>query len=128
MKFSSGYWTIVDPTNGFIALRAQAVRQLNLDRLSDRYFFEIDLLCQFGLHRRVIAELEMPALYGDERSSLSIPHVMMSFPMKLAARFARRLLVNYLIVEINVGSLCALIGLPLIWLAGALRSAGHPLP
>lgn len=123
VKFSSGYWTIVDPTNGFIALRADAVHQVNLDRLADRYFFEIDLLCQFGLRRRVIAELEMPALYGDERSSLSIPHVMMSFPMKLAARFARRLLVNYLIVEINVGSLCGLIGLPL--LAAAIVFGGH---
>jgi hypothetical protein len=71
----------------------------------------------------VIAELEMPARYGDESSSLSIPHVMMSFPMKLAARFARRLLVNYLIVEINVGSLCGLIGLPL--LAAAIVFGGH---
>jgi len=117
VKFSSGYWTIVDPTNGFIALRAGAVRQVTIERLADRYFFEIDLLCLFGLRRRAIAELEMPAIYGGEHSSLSIPRVLFSFPLKLAARFARRLLVNYLIVEINVGSLCGLIGLPLLLFA-----------
>ena len=117
VKFSSGYWTIVDPTNGFIAVRASAVRQLSIDRLADRYFFEIDLLCRFGLRKRAIAELEMPAIYAGEHSSLSVPRVLFSFPLKLAARFLRRLLINYLIVEMNVGSLCGLIGLPLLLIA-----------
>ena len=115
VKFSSGYWTIVDPTNGFIALRAEAIRDTDLSRLSDRYFFETDLLCTFGLRRRVIAELEMPAIYHSESSSsLSIPRVLFSFPPKLFVRFLRRLLINYLVVEMNVGSLCGLIGLPLL--------------
>lgn len=114
IKFSSGYWTIVDPTNGFIALRADALRELDLNALAERYFFEIDLLCMLGLRRRTVAELEMPAIYRNERSSLSIGHTLLSFPPKLAARFLRRLLVNYLVVEINLGSLCGLIGIPLL--------------
>jgi glycosyltransferase involved in cell wall biosynthesis len=115
IKFSSGYWTIVDPTNGFIALRAETIRDIDLSVLADRYFFEADLLCMFGLRRRVIAELEMPAIYhGESSSSLSIPRVLFSFPPKLFARFLRRLLINYLVVEVNVGSLCGLIGLPLL--------------
>jgi dolichol-phosphate mannosyltransferase len=80
VKFSSGYWTIVDPSNGFIALRATAISAEDLRGLAERYFFEIDLLCTLGLQRRVIAELEMPAIYPeDSRSSLSIPNVMFSF-------------------------------------------------
>jgi glycosyltransferase involved in cell wall biosynthesis len=114
IKFSSGYWTIVDPTNGFLALRTSAVREADLDALAERYFFEIDLLCTLGLQRRTIAELEMPAIYAGERSSLSVPHALMTFPPRLAARFFRRLLVNYLIVEINLGSLCGMIGIPLL--------------
>jgi dolichol-phosphate mannosyltransferase len=117
IKFSSGYWTIVDPTNGFIALRADALRATEIERLADRYFFEIDLLCSFGIRRRGIAELEMPAIYGGERSSLSISSALLTFPFKLASRFLLRLLVNYLIVELNVGSLCGLIGLPLLLFA-----------
>lgn len=123
IKFSSGYWTIVDPSNGFVALRASAIGPRDLEALADRYFFEADLLCLLGLRRRVIAELEMPAIYGAERSSLSIPRVLLSFPPKLAARFLRRLLVNYLIVEINVGSLCGLIGIPIFLFA--LAFGGH---
>jgi glycosyltransferase involved in cell wall biosynthesis len=123
VKFSSGYWTIVDPTNGFIAMRAAALRQIAVERLADRYFFEIDLLCQLGLGKRVIAELEMPSIYAGEHSSLSIPRVLLSFPPKLAARFVRRLLVNYLVVEINVGSLCGLVGFPLLLVA--ILFGGH---
>lgn len=123
IKFSSGYWSIVDPTNGFIAVRAGALRATEIDRLDDRYFFETDLLCAFGLRRRVIAELEMPAIYAGEHSSLSIANALFSFPGKLAARFLRRLLINYLIVEMNVGSLCGLIGFPL--LTAAMFFGGH---
>jgi dolichol-phosphate mannosyltransferase len=114
VKFSSGYWTIVDPTNGYIALRSTALERLNTAALADRYFFEIDLLCQFGLARRAIAELEMPAIYGNENSSLSIGRALVEFPGKLLARFLRRVLINYLVVEINVGSICGIIGIPLL--------------
>ncbi|HEX3463952.1 MAG TPA: glycosyltransferase family 2 protein [Candidatus Elarobacter sp.] len=117
IKFSSGYWTIVDPTNGFLALRADAVREPDLAGLAERYFFEIDLLCMLGLRRRTIAELEMPAIYAGEHSSLSIPNVLFTFPPRLAARFLRRLLVNYLVVEINLGSLCGIVGIPLLLFA-----------
>jgi dolichol-phosphate mannosyltransferase len=123
VKFSSGYWTITDPTNGFVAMRGEALSRMNVASLAERYFFEIDLLCAFGLRRRVICELEMPAIYAGETSSLSIPVVLFSFPPRLFVRFVRRLLVNYLVIEINVGSLCAAFGLPL--LVFALVFGGH---
>jgi glycosyltransferase involved in cell wall biosynthesis len=116
VKFSSGYWTLVDPTNGFIAIRAEALRHVALERLADRYFFEIDLLCSFGLRRRTIAELEMPAIYAGETSSLSVSHALVAFPWRLFTRFVRRFLVNYVVVEINVASFCALLGIPLLFL------------
>ena len=123
VKFSSGYWTIVDPTNGFIAVRARALQETALPALADRYFFEIDLLCSFGLRRRPIAELEMPAIYGNQPSSLSITKALFDFPAKLFWRFLRRIIINYVVFEINVGSLCGFIGLPL--LVAALIFGGH---
>lgn len=114
VKISSGYWTLVDPTNGFIAARVDALRQIDLDALAERYFFEIDLLCALGLQRRIVAEFEMPAIYAGEHSSLSISRALLSFPARLLTRFLRRILVNYLIVEINVGSLCGAFGIPML--------------
>lgn len=114
VKASSGYWTLVDPTNGFLAFRAEAIGQIALDTLADRYFFEIDVLCALGLSRRAIAELEMPSIYKDERSSLSIRRVLWEFPPLLLWRFLRRIALNYFIVEFNVATVCAVIGLPLL--------------
>jgi glycosyltransferase involved in cell wall biosynthesis len=123
VKFSSGYWTLVDPTNGYLAIRAESLASVALAKLADRYFFEIDLLCAFGLGRRVIAEMEMPAIYGGENSSLSIWRALFGFPLKLAARFIRRIVFNYFITEINLGSVCAAIGIPLLIVA--LVFGGH---
>lgn len=114
VKFASGYWTVVDPTNGFIAMRASMLKRVNLSRLADRYFFEIDLLCSLGLQRVPIAELQMPAIYGNERSSLVIRRVLGDFLRRLATRTVRRFVLNYVVTEINVGSLYAIIGVPLI--------------
>jgi glycosyltransferase involved in cell wall biosynthesis len=114
VKFSSGYWTIVDPTNGFVAVRSDAFESIDLRSLADRYFFEIDLLCALGLRKRGIAEMEMPARYAGEHSSLSISRVLLSFPPRLFTRFVKRLLVNYVVTELNVASLCALIGIPML--------------
>lgn len=119
VKFSTGYWSVVDPTNGFIALRADAVAQSTLERLANRYFFEIDLLCWFGLRRRVIAEVEMPAIYAGAHSSLSIGRILLDFPGRLLVRYLQRLLINYVVVEINVGTLCAALGIPAL-LAGLI--------
>ncbi len=49
--------------------------------------------------------------------------MLASFPPLLVKRFLRRILVNYLIVEINVGTLCGLIGFPL--LLAAIVFGGH---
>ena len=119
VKFSSGYWSIVDPTNGFLATRREVILNTDLDALADRYFFETDLLCAFGLRRRVVAEVEMPAIYSDEPPGPWGLRTLLPFPVKLTQRFFRRLLLNYLIVEINVGSLCGLIGFPLLAFAVA---------
>ncbi|HZV64622.1 MAG TPA: glycosyltransferase family 2 protein, partial [Telluria sp.] len=43
-KLSSGYWDLFDPTNGYTAIHADAARHLPFDKISQRYFFETDML------------------------------------------------------------------------------------
>jgi len=114
VKIASGYWTLVDPTNGYFAMRTDDIRRLDLRMLDDRYFFEIDLLCALGRQKAPIAEMEMPAIYRGEHSSLSIGRALLTFPLHLADRFARRLLMSYLITEINVATMCLALGIPLL--------------
>jgi dolichol-phosphate mannosyltransferase len=122
VKLTSGYWNVIDPTNGYIACRTDALRDLDIARLADRYFFEIDLLCALGLRRAAIAELEMEPIYAGEHSSLSVVRTLLSFPAPLFARFVRRLFVQYVLADINVATLYAALGVPL-FLGGAVFGA-----
>jgi len=38
-KLSSGYWTIMDPTNGFFAIHARVAELLDDERIARRFFF-----------------------------------------------------------------------------------------
>ncbi len=83
VKLASGYWSNFDPANGFIAVRAEILQRIDLARLHKRYFFESGFLIQLGILRAVIQDVAIPARYGDEHSSLSIPRTLFGFPPKL---------------------------------------------
>ncbi|MHA1113581.1 MAG: glycosyltransferase family 2 protein, partial [Alphaproteobacteria bacterium] len=63
-KLSSGYWSIFDPTNGYTAIHATALRALDLTRVSRRYFFESDMLVQLSSVRAFVGDVPMDAVYG----------------------------------------------------------------
>jgi glycosyltransferase involved in cell wall biosynthesis len=117
VKAASGQWGVMDPTNGYTAIHRRALDELELDRLAERYFFESDVLIQLGIAGMAVADVAMPARYGDEESSLRISRVLRDFPPLLVRGFLRRLLIRYFVADFNLGSLYLLIGLPLL-LAG----------
>lgn len=112
-KFASGYWNILDPTNGYLAFNGRLLPGINWKGLADCYFFEISALCELGLKRATIAEMEMDTIYGQEPSSLSILRTLLAFPPKLAWLSMRRVLLQYFLFDINLGSLYMLLGVAL---------------
>ena len=111
-KFSSGYWSVIDPTNGFTALSRAAWFQLDCDTLERRYFFESDVLYQLGIANAVVQDVAMPAVYNGEPSSLDITRVALEFPPKYLKRFVKRIGFRYFLREFNIASLEILFGLP----------------
>lgn len=112
-KLSSGYWNVMDPTNGFTAIHAEVLRQLPLDKLARGYFFESDLLFRLGTIRAVVCDVPMPARYGDEKSSLAIGRVAGEFARKHAANTAKRLFYSYYLRGFNIASIEIALGVPL---------------
>jgi dolichol-phosphate mannosyltransferase len=113
-KLSSGYWDIMDPTNGFTAIGRAALERLDLDLIEPRYFFESDMLFRLSLIRAVVRDVPMRAIYGDEKSSLRIRRVAVEFPCKYMVRAVKRFGYLYLLRDFNMGSLHTLFGAPLI--------------
>ncbi len=117
-KLSSGYWDLFDPTNGYTAIHRDAASHLPFNKISQRYFFESDILFRLNLLRAVVVDIPMDAKYGDEVSNLKISRIIGEFFIKHARNLAKRIFYNYYLrdmslasIELPVGFLLILFGL-----------------
>ncbi len=110
-KLSTGYWELFDPTNGFIAIKADVVKLINLDKIDNRYFFETDLLFRSSLNEFVIKEIYMDAKYGEENSNLKPLVEVSNFFFKHFIIFSKRIFYHYFLLDFNPGSISLLISI-----------------
>lgn len=111
VKSVSGYWGVMDPTNGFTAIHKTALQRLRLEKLDRGYFFETDMLYQLNTIRAVLAQVPMDSVYGNSNSSLHISKILIQFPLKLLNRLLKRLVFNYFVRDFNSASLQLILGL-----------------
>lgn len=114
VKAASGYWNLMDPTNGYTAINKHALEELDLDNIAKRYFFESDMLINLNIENAVVVDVEIPAKYGDEESSLSITKTLVGFPPKLFKGLCKRIFLKYFIYDFNMLSLYLVVGLPML--------------
>ena len=124
VKLASGYWRTFDPCNGYIALRGDLLRRLDMSRLDDRYFFEISLLCEAYTLCARVTDVPMAPEYGNETSSLNPIGVIPNFSLRLVQRSVRRIFISYFMRDFNVVSLFLLTGIPAI-VFGVAWSVSH---
>ncbi|WP_231907934.1 glycosyltransferase family 2 protein [Cupriavidus sp. USMAHM13] len=109
-KLSTGYWDIFDPTNGYTAIHADVARRLPFDRISERYFFETDLLFRLGTYRAVVVDIPMDAVYGDEVSNLKVSKIIGEFMMKHIRNFGKRIFYSYFLRDLSLASIELVVG------------------
>lgn len=109
-KFTHGYWDIMDPTNGYTAITSDALARLPLNKIENRYFFESDMLFRLYIARAVVRDVVMNAVYGEEKSHLSISKTLVTFPAKLAKRFVKRIIYQYFVRDFSIASLSLISG------------------
>ncbi len=112
-KLSSGYWRILDPTNGFTAIHAEVLKSIPLFKVSDRYFFESDLLFRLNIARAVVQDVPMHARYGEEKSNLQIHKVILPFLLGHLRNAVKRIFYTYFLRDFNIATLELLAGLAL---------------
>ena len=123
-KAATGYWHCFDPTNGFVAIRADVLSQLPLKKIDPSYFFETSMLSHLYVLGAVVKEVPMPARYVGETSSLSITRVLRQFPGKLVWSLIRRLVLKNFVYDFNLESFHIMAGMPLL-LLGMLYGGYH---
>ncbi|MBM3527013.1 MAG: glycosyltransferase family 2 protein [Alphaproteobacteria bacterium] len=137
-KLSSGYWSVFDPANGFLAVHAAVFDLIPKDKLASRFFFESDLLFRLNLVRANVVDIPLRATYAGETSNLRARREAMPFLWYLTRNFCKRVIYSYFVRDFSIGSIYLLCGLPILlfglifglteWIAhvrsGALASAG----
>ncbi|ALO36434.1 glycosyl transferase family 2 [Colwellia sp. MT41] len=103
-KFSSGYWSVFDPTNGYIAIHKAALIKLELKNISERYFFESDMLIKLGDVRALVVDVPMEAVYGEEESNLKISNIFFQFFIGNIKATLRRIIYSYYMRDFNIAS------------------------
>jgi glycosyltransferase involved in cell wall biosynthesis len=114
-KLSSGYWDLFDSTNGYTAIHAQVARYLPFAKISQRYFFETDILFRLNTLRAVVVDVPMEAKYGDEVSNLKVSKIVGEFLFKHVCNFLKRIFYNYYLRDMSLASIELPMGLLLLF-------------
>ena len=91
-KLSTGYWDLFDPANGFLAIHRKVASRLPLDKIDQGYFFETDLLFRAGILMAKVMETPVEAIYGSERSGVSLLRQATPFLWKSLRNTGKRIL------------------------------------
>ncbi|AGB16195.1 glycosyl transferase [Halovivax ruber XH-70] len=100
-KIASGYWGMVDPQNGYTAISGEALEAIDLDSLYTEYGFANDLLVVLNAEGFAIADVAMPAVYGDERSHISYRTFVPRLSWLLWRRFLHRLGIRFVVQDFH---------------------------
>ena len=119
-KISSGYWTVMDPTNGAICITTEMLQKLPIDRIDKRWFFESDLLFYLYLEEAVVFDFPITSNYGLEQSNLKIRKVVLRFLWKHFKNANKRYLYIYLLRQFQIATLYLPIGL-MLFMFGMLK-------
>jgi glycosyltransferase involved in cell wall biosynthesis len=104
-KLSTGYWDLFDPTNGYTAIHTKVARHLPFDKISQRYFFETDMLFRLNTLRAVVTDVPMDAQYGEEISNLKWSEIVGEFLYKHARNFLKRIFYSYYLRDMSLASI-----------------------
>lgn len=111
-KIASGYWTTMDPQNGYTVISAAALRTIELDEMYEGYGYCNDLLVKLNASGLRVADVPQPARYGDEESSIRYHTYIPSVSLMLLRNFLWRLRVKYLVREFHPLALLYVLGAP----------------
>ena len=116
-KISSGYWNMIDPVNGYLAIRREVLELLPFEMIHKRFFFESSMLIALRIIRAVVVDVPMDARYGIEKSNIRLIRVMVEFPYELTKGFIRRVWLTKILHSLTIEAILGICGLGLISLS-----------
>ena len=100
-KVASGYWKTMDPQNGYTAISHYALENVGIGSMYEYYGYCNDLLVKLNAKGMRVADVAMPAVYGDEASSIKYRTYIRKVSLMLLRNFLWRLKVKYLVLDFH---------------------------
>jgi len=110
-KAASGYWHIVDPQNGYTALTRETWAQIPWEKVAPRYDFENDLLIWLNIADVRVRDVNIPARYGAEQSTLRVTSAAPRMLRTFFLGFWRRMWFKYTMWSFSPVALLFYVGL-----------------
>ena len=110
-KASSGYWNLVDPQNGYTAVTVKSLQRLPLEKIHRRYDFENDILIWLNIAGVRATDVPIPAVYGNETSTMRLWRVVPRIMATLIAGGWRRMWRKYILWDFSPIALLLIVGL-----------------
>ncbi len=109
-KIASGYWKTMDPQNGYTAISGYALANVGIENMYEYYGYCNDLLVKLNAKGMRVADVAIPAVYGDEESSITYTTYIRKVSGMLLRNFLWRLKVKYLVLDFHPLALFYLFG------------------
>ncbi|MFW6195843.1 MAG: glycosyltransferase family 2 protein [Thermoplasmatota archaeon] len=113
-KISSGYWKMMDPQNGYTAISHYALRNIGIKGMYEFYGYCNDLLVKLNAKDMNIADVSVPAVYGEEASNIRYRSYILKVSGMLTKNFFWRLKSKYLLLDFHPLALFYLFGMGLV--------------
>lgn len=113
-KIASGYWQMVDPQNGYTAISARALEQLDLSDIYPRYGYCNDILVKLNIWGFRVVNVPHPARYGLEKSDIRYSTYIVKLSRLLLTDFLERLKTKYVVMSFHPLVFYYLFGIALV--------------
>lgn len=120
VKFSTGYWSVADPLNGYTALKVATFQDLDIENISKRYDFEVSMFVQLSLIGAKIKDVAIPARYGSEKSTIRLHREAPRAVKVLIKGFFKRMIIRYTLfsfhpIALFYGTSCLMLMWTFLW-------------
>lgn len=109
-RFTTGYWKISDPNNGYIAWSKDILKKIDWSQVDNRYFFETSMLVQLNLLNAKITDIPMEPRYLGEESTMDEIRIIPKFLVNLFSYGVRRWWQKYFLYDMTAVSVFLLFG------------------
>lgn len=100
-KFATGYYSIMDSQNGYGVFKRSTMAQVPFELVGERYDYENTMLLAMGVINGRVKDVPVPAIYGDEVSTIKFFPTMRRALSVLFAGFWRRIYYKYVIFDFH---------------------------